>query len=178
MNLVQPHEGFPTFRELRRLAFQRLGELTFGDRIAYADLTAAIGVPADGHRGRAAVLAAGRDLLKDARPRLLLNVRGYGYQIARPNEHAAVTKGRHKLINRALARNHAIATHVVMDWEGWTDAERAVLVEQQTRTALALLASRTIARPRTAIPAGAAVPSVTGRELVRLLMRPRPARPA
>jgi hypothetical protein len=172
VNVIPPQEGFPTFRELRRLARVRLDALEFGARVSYADLTHALGVPADGHRGRAAVLAAGRDLLRDARPRLLVNVRNEGYQIARPNEHADVSKRRHALLNRGLARNHAIVTHVLMEWEGWTDAERAVLIEQQTRTALALIASRKVANPRTAIPAGAAVQVPTGRELVRLLTRP------
>lgn len=169
--VVESRSGFPTFRELRRLARIALDRLGFGEQISYAALSEALGVPANQQRGRAAVLAAGRELLRDGRPRLLVNVRNAGYQIARPNEHADVSKRAHGLINKRLARNHAIVTHVLMEWEGWTDSERAILIEQQTRTALALIASRKVANPRTPIPPTTVASVPSGRELVRLLTK-------
>jgi hypothetical protein len=168
--IIQPGEGFPTASVLRRRAYDLLVTIPFGAQVRYGTLTEALGVPATERRGRSAILAAGRDLLRHER-HLLVNVRGVGYQIAFPAEHVDDSRRRSRNGNRMLSRAHEVVMRVII--EHLTDAEKLKLIEQQTRSGLALIAARGLSNQRVKIPPSLKATGPTGRELVRLLTTPK-----
>lgn len=156
--------AFPLMRDLVARAYAFLEGQAVGARFNYPLLSATIGVDAQDTRGRAAVLRAGRKLLRE-RNTLMLNVRGYGYELVAANAHAKEAARQYAHADTRIKRGVAAATHC--NYRELTDQERTEVLTQQTRGALLLGINRRLGRMK-ALPAKAEVQLPSGAELVRL----------
>ena len=164
--LAQARE-FPTVKEMSEWIFDALRDRSHGETIKYGELSAVLTVDAQGTRGRHAVLRAARRLLEE-RSKLLVNVRGVGYEIVQPNEHAAQSKRLQGAARRRLVRAVACATHVL--WENLTAEERSQVLAQQLKAGLSLAFDRRISRTK-ALPPREQVALPSGGALVRMLTK-------
>lgn len=168
MDALERPKQFPSVREMACWAYDFLSPLPYGRQITYRELSGVITIPADSHRGRQAVLRAGGQLLRRD-SKLLINVRTVGYQIARPNEHAAQAVRFRAGARRRLRRALDAVVHVALD--GLSATEVADVLAEQVRAGLALAFERRLHRQKTLpSPDRAVLPS--GKHLVRLITRP------
>ncbi len=157
----------PTMREMTDRAFARLTSCEFGQRLSYADLTAVCGADAQLTRTRAAVLRAGRQLLRDHQ-KLLVNVRNEGYAVARPEEHVAESQRQQRSASRKLRRSLASVIYVRL--EGMTAEEVNKVLAEQTRCALKVGMDRRLTRVRK-LPKRQDVEVPSGRNIVEMMAR-------
>lgn len=145
---IGSNEGtqFPTMQEMRDRALDVLSRHAFDEVVGYRELTDAIGLnPATSTRARAAVLKAGRTLLREHNKKII-NVRNAGYRIVKPNEHVAVSKSEQARARRWLKRSLETVTHVALD--DLSPGEVAKVMTEQARSALQLSFSRRIAKQK------------------------------
>jgi hypothetical protein len=167
MQPLEKPKDFPTVKEMARWAYDYLKPLPFGREITYVELTSVITMRADSHRGRTAVLRAGRQLLRDE-SKLLVNVRGQGYQIARPNEHAAQAVRFRAGARRRLRRALDAVVHIALD--GLSPKEVTEVLAEQVRSGLTLAFERRLGR-RKALPAPNQTALPSGEKLLSLITK-------
>lgn len=165
--LLDTPKQFPTVKEMSEWVYDALKARGHGEMIPYADLSSVLTIDAQDDRGRRAVLAAGRRLLRE-HSKLLVNVKNVGYHIAQPGEHAGHARRFHHAARRRLVRAVACATYVLM--EQLTPEERSRVLAEQLKAGLALAFSKTITR-RKALPPKEQIALPSGAKLVRLLTR-------
>src|SRR5262245_30906596 len=152
-------------------AYDFLRPLPYGTQLSYKDLSTVITIPADSHRGRAAILRAGRQLLQDER-KLLVNVRSTGYQIAQPNEHVAQAKRYRAGARRRLRR--AWAAVVYLETEGLTPKELTDALAEQVRAGLTLAMEKQLSRTKQ-LPAPKETALPSGQKLLSLITKAKPS---
>lgn len=165
--VLETPKQFPTVKEMGAWVFGALKDRAHGETITYGELSAMLTIDAQSDRGNHAVQRAKPRLLADHN-KLLVNVRGIGYQIALPNEHAAHSKRLQGASRRQLVRAVATATHVL--WDQLRPQERAEVLAEQLKAGLALTFSRRISR-RKALPPREQLALPSGAQLVRLLTK-------
>lgn len=170
MDILKAHEGtkFPLSRILRERATTVIAATDYDQVIPYAVLSEALGVDVvHDKRGRDAVLAAGRDVLKAHRKKIV-NVRREGYRVVRSNEQAFVSRAEQKRARRWLRRALDTVTHVALD--GLTPEDVAKVLTEQASVALQLSVQKKLQNAKS-LPARDQVQMPTGRQLVDFITR-------
>ncbi len=161
---------FPTAKEMRRRAFELLVARPFDTLVRYQEFAAALGLdPQSDQRARSAVLAAGRDLLKQHQKKIV-NVKTEGYRIIRPNEHRAVSQAQQRGARRRLRDALQTVTYVALDQ--LTPEEIAGLMIEQARAAIQLALTKKLAKVKQ-LPAKQELALPSGRKLVEMMRKPR-----
>lgn len=158
---------FPTIKEMSGWVYELLRAKPYGATVTYGELSAVLTLPAQEHRGRHAVLMAGRRLLVD-HDKLLVNVKNTGYRVAEPREHSKQSRRFAAQGRRRMRRALVTVAHVAL--EALTPEERAAVLADQVRHGLALAFAQRIAR-RKALPPKEQIALPSGPNLVRLLTR-------
>lgn len=84
----------------------------YGTELTYEQLGHALGLDATYDRAQIRqAVAAARDLLTLDHSRALVAVRGVGYRVARPGEHAGIAQAHRRKADRQLSRALAVVTH-------------------------------------------------------------------
>src|SRR5262245_5861036 len=118
-------------------------------------------------RARGAILAAKKRMMREGK--LLLNVRGKGYQIAQPGEHAPEAQRLQGAARRDYIR--AFQTVVNAHLELMTPEERNRTILEQVRIAMKFGMDRRISRAKT-LPLGREQVKIpTGAQIVALMTR-------
>lgn len=126
-----------------------LSPMEYGEVVGYEQIRRVIFEDPQGPRGRAVAIRAGRRLLREHQ-KLLVNVRGHGYQIAEPREHLSQSKRVQAFARRRQRRALAILVHAEV--EKLTPAERQAVDEETNRVRLKLALEKTLSRAK-ALPA-------------------------
>jgi hypothetical protein len=168
--VVEKPKDFPTAREMARWAYDFLAARQHGEIASYAELSTVLTIDATSRRGRAAVLRAGRHLLRD-HSKLLINIRGVGYQIAQPNDHAGQSQRYRRLARSRLRRALDAEVHVAL--QALSPRELAELMAEQVRAGLTLAFERRLSR-RKALPPKDQLAMPSGQRLVQLLTKSGP----
>jgi hypothetical protein len=139
-------QGEPRAAVLVEMLVRHLSPLDYGTVVPYEQIRRVIFEDPQGLRGRGVTLRAGRRLLREYQ-RLLVNVRGQGYQIAQPGEHVAQSKRFQAFSRRRQRRALAILIHAEMS--KLTPAERQQVDEETNRVRLKLALDRSLSKAKT-----------------------------
>jgi hypothetical protein len=100
-------------RSQRTIVAELAANADYGDELTYARLGRALGLDGDDDRAQIRqAVAAARDLLTLDHNRALIAVRGKGYRVARPGEHAGLAQQHRRKADRQITRALAVVTHV------------------------------------------------------------------
>lgn len=157
----------PTMKEMATRAFEHLQPLPHGAIVSYETLTHICQADATMLRTRTAILRAGRRLLHEHN-KLLVNVKGRGYQVAAPSEHVGEAKRQTKAALRRHRRALSIVVHVEIN--GLLPEQLNDVLAAQTKNALLLGMTRNINRVRT-LPAKQQVELPSGKRIIALLSK-------
>lgn len=110
-------------RSQRVIVTELAAEAAYGQQLTYDELGAALDLDADTERAQIRqAVAAARDVLTLDHSRVLIAIRGVGYRVARPAEHAGVAQTHRRKADKQMSRALAVVTHV--DESEMTPAER------------------------------------------------------
>jgi hypothetical protein len=155
----------PRISVLADRVYEALSQRQHGTLVTYHEFRLMLFEDPQGKRCRSAILRAGKRLLREQQ-KLLVNVRGKGYQLAMPNEHSAESKRVQQHGRRRYRRALEIVVNAEM--EKLSPQERQQVDEQANRMRLILAAEKNIAKA-TVLPSSGDIVIPSGKRLAALL---------
>lgn len=124
----------PPIATLAKWVVTRAAPLPYGTLLDYATLSEIVALPAQGRRGRAAILKAQTMLLKEHN-KFLRCVIGKGYEICNPDEVPESLKSYRRASLRRLRKAQLVGAHTVLA-DVKDEKNRTALIIEQTKAGI------------------------------------------